>query len=137
MGLSMMMMINCFSPRYEDYRNPRTALYVTLLRTFLLNIVVIGTTATFWLKHSDEVLYFILKVWLTYTSTFYHKSCLFLVLGDCSGSGSVPPFYNRFYYFCPADGACWDCVVSNTKVWCFCSCWKLILMVSIMHKHLN
>lgn len=40
--------------RYEDYRNPRTALYVTLLRTFLLNIVVIGTTATFWLTHSDE-----------------------------------------------------------------------------------
>ncbi|XP_034249055.1 transmembrane channel-like protein 5 isoform X2 [Thrips palmi] len=40
--------------RYEDYRNPRTALYVTLLRTFILNIVVIGTTATFWLTHSDE-----------------------------------------------------------------------------------
>ncbi|XP_026286527.1 transmembrane channel-like protein 5 isoform X1 [Frankliniella occidentalis] len=46
----------CFSwiVRYEDYKNPRTALFVTLLRTFLLNIIVIGTTAVFWLTHSQE-----------------------------------------------------------------------------------
>ncbi|KAK3928453.1 Transmembrane channel-like protein 5 [Frankliniella fusca] len=46
----------CFSwvVRFEDYRNPRTALFVTLLRTFLLNIIVIGTIAVFWLTHPQE-----------------------------------------------------------------------------------
>lgn len=40
--------------RYEDYRNPRTALYVTLLRTFLLNLVVIGTISVFWLTNPQK-----------------------------------------------------------------------------------
>ena len=43
--------------RYEDYHNPRTALYVTLLRTFLLNVVIIGTLTVFWLTHPQEVFF--------------------------------------------------------------------------------
>jgi hypothetical protein len=41
----------------EDYTNPRTALFVTLTRTFLMGIVVIGVVVAFWLtfKQNSEV----------------------------------------------------------------------------------
>ncbi|XP_033608829.1 transmembrane channel-like protein 5 isoform X2 [Cryptotermes secundus] len=35
--------------RLEDYSNPRTALFVTLTRTFLMEMVVIGVVVAFWL----------------------------------------------------------------------------------------
>lgn len=35
--------------RLEDYTNPRTALFVTLTRTFLMEMVVIGVVVAFWL----------------------------------------------------------------------------------------
>lgn len=42
--------------RCEDYKDPRTALNITLIRTFLLELVVVGVLITFWLSHSgDEV----------------------------------------------------------------------------------
>jgi hypothetical protein len=43
--------------RLEDYGNPRTALFVTLIRTFLMEMVVIGVVAAFWLtfKKNSEV----------------------------------------------------------------------------------
>lgn len=40
--------------RFEDYSSPRTTLYVSLARTFLLEIVVIGVLLVFWLKNSTE-----------------------------------------------------------------------------------
>lgn len=43
--------------RLEDYSNPRTALFVTLTRTFLMEMVVIGVVVAFWLtfKKNSEV----------------------------------------------------------------------------------
>ncbi|KAB0793664.1 hypothetical protein PPYR_13284 [Photinus pyralis] len=43
-----------FIVRYEDYKHPRAALYVTLLRTFLLKVVLVGTFLGFWLKQSTK-----------------------------------------------------------------------------------
>ncbi|KAK4874902.1 hypothetical protein RN001_014262 [Aquatica leii] len=45
-------MIFSFIVQYEDYKNPRAALYITLLRTFLLKVVVVGVFIAFWLVHS-------------------------------------------------------------------------------------
>ncbi|XP_008196552.1 transmembrane channel-like protein 7 isoform X1 [Tribolium castaneum] len=39
---------------YEDYANPRTALYITLIRTYLLGSVIIGTVLSFWLINSGN-----------------------------------------------------------------------------------
>ncbi|XP_069692484.1 transmembrane channel-like protein 7 isoform X2 [Periplaneta americana] len=39
--------------RHEDYSNPRTALFVTLTRTFLMEIVVIGVVVGFWLTYKN------------------------------------------------------------------------------------
>ncbi|XP_067006648.1 transmembrane channel-like protein 5 isoform X2 [Anabrus simplex] len=40
--------------RFEEYRNPRTALYVTLLRTFCLEVVIVGVLVTFWLQEKND-----------------------------------------------------------------------------------
>ncbi|CAG2061618.1 unnamed protein product [Timema podura] len=40
--------------RYENYSNPRTSLFVTLLRTYFLEIVVVGVLMAFWLKRSQD-----------------------------------------------------------------------------------
>ena len=42
---------------HEMYTNPRNALFVTLVRTFLMEGVVIGVVVAFWLKQkkSSEV----------------------------------------------------------------------------------
>ncbi|XP_044272315.1 transmembrane channel-like protein 5 [Tribolium madens] len=39
---------------YEDYENPRTALYITLIRTYLLGSVIIGSILSFWLIKSGN-----------------------------------------------------------------------------------
>nr|CAD7443852.1 unnamed protein product [Timema bartmani] len=39
---------------YENYSNPRTSLFVTLLRTYFLEIVVVGVLMAFWLKRSQD-----------------------------------------------------------------------------------
>jgi hypothetical protein len=41
--------------KYEDYNNPRTAIYITLFRTFLLGSVIVGVILTFWLKESGNI----------------------------------------------------------------------------------
>lgn len=41
--------------RFEDYASPRTTLYVSLGRTFLLEIVVLGVLLFFWLNNHDQV----------------------------------------------------------------------------------
>lgn len=41
-----------FIVRYEDYQHPRAALYITLIRTFMLKTVVVGVFLGFWLTHS-------------------------------------------------------------------------------------
>lgn len=44
--------------RYEEYRRPRTSLYVTMARTFLLELIVVAVLVVFWLprdkSHSDK-----------------------------------------------------------------------------------
>ncbi|KAF2879289.1 hypothetical protein ILUMI_26881 [Ignelater luminosus] len=40
--------------RYEDYSNPKTILYITLIRTFFLKTVVIGVFLAFWLTLSKN-----------------------------------------------------------------------------------
>ncbi|KAJ8959243.1 hypothetical protein NQ318_022506 [Aromia moschata] len=40
--------------KYEGYKSPRTALYFTLIRTFVLGFVVIGVSVTFWLKNPEN-----------------------------------------------------------------------------------
>ncbi|KAF5294394.1 hypothetical protein FQR65_LT10759 [Abscondita terminalis] len=45
-------MLFSFIVEYEDYKNPRVTLYITLLRTFLLKVVVVGVFLAFWLIHS-------------------------------------------------------------------------------------
>lgn len=39
--------------RQEMYTNPRNALFVTLVRTFLMEGVVVGVVIAFWLKHKN------------------------------------------------------------------------------------
>uniref|UniRef100_A0A1B6C112 TMC domain-containing protein n=1 Tax=Clastoptera arizonana TaxID=38151 RepID=A0A1B6C112_9HEMI len=36
--------------RFEEYRRPRTSLYVTMVRTFLLELVVVAILVVFWLQ---------------------------------------------------------------------------------------
>lgn len=42
-----------FKFRYEDYKSPRTALYMNLLRLFLLTLVVIGILITYWTESGN------------------------------------------------------------------------------------
>ncbi|XP_077289080.1 transmembrane channel-like protein 7 [Arctopsyche grandis] len=39
--------------RFEKYNNPRTSLYVTLLRTFILEALVVSILGIFWLRSSN------------------------------------------------------------------------------------
>ncbi|XP_018570841.1 transmembrane channel-like protein 3 isoform X2 [Anoplophora glabripennis] len=38
---------------YEGYKTPKTKLFLTLVRTFVLGFVIIGVLVTFWLKNPD------------------------------------------------------------------------------------
>lgn len=40
--------------RYEDYKNPRAALYITLARTFLLSTIIMGVLLAFWIVNTSE-----------------------------------------------------------------------------------
>ena len=40
--------------RVEEYANPRTVLFVTLTKTFLMEAVVIGIVASFWITFRDS-----------------------------------------------------------------------------------
>jgi hypothetical protein len=46
--------------RLENYSNPRTVLFVTLTRTFLMEMVVVGVVVAFWLtfQRNSEASYF-------------------------------------------------------------------------------
>lgn len=41
--------------KYEDYKNPKTTLYVSLMRTFLLEVVVVGVLLGYWLENKQDI----------------------------------------------------------------------------------
>ncbi|XP_049817019.1 transmembrane channel-like protein 3 isoform X2 [Aethina tumida] len=43
-----------FLAKYEEYKHPKTGLYLNMARTFLLGSVIIGVLVTFWLKEADN-----------------------------------------------------------------------------------
>lgn len=51
-------LVCAFIVKYEDYKNPRAALYIILARTFLLGTVIIGVLLVQWIrKASSDVMY--------------------------------------------------------------------------------
>ncbi|CAG9767322.1 unnamed protein product [Ceutorhynchus assimilis] len=52
--MALMPMFLSFLVKYEDYKSPKTALYVTLARTFLLGAVCVGVLAGYWLTSSSS-----------------------------------------------------------------------------------
>ncbi|KAK5640704.1 hypothetical protein RI129_009251 [Pyrocoelia pectoralis] len=78
-----------FIVHYEDYKHPRAALYITLLRTFLLKIVLVGTFLGFWLKHSTKQ-----KCWETAIGQHIFR----LILFDFFFSVVLASFVNAVCY---------------------------------------
>ncbi|KAJ8963031.1 hypothetical protein NQ314_005603 [Rhamnusium bicolor] len=86
--------LSCFavlSIRYEDYKSPKTMLYFSLIRTFILGFVIIGVLVTFWLKNPDN------ECWETSLGQEIYR----LILFDFIFSGIFLPIINLVYYrFC-------------------------------------
>ncbi|XP_015509206.1 transmembrane channel-like protein 5 isoform X1 [Neodiprion lecontei] len=40
--------------QYEGYASKRTTLYVTMIRTYIMEVVIVGVLLAFWLSHSTE-----------------------------------------------------------------------------------
>ncbi|KAL1497386.1 hypothetical protein ABEB36_008365 [Hypothenemus hampei] len=52
--MTLMPMLLSFVVKYEDYKDPKTALYMTLSRTFLLGTINIAVLVTYWLKNDNK-----------------------------------------------------------------------------------
>ncbi|KAL3274399.1 hypothetical protein HHI36_015792 [Cryptolaemus montrouzieri] len=59
---------------YENYKNPRNAVGITLVRSYLLGVVIVGTIVAFWLMHS-----FTQECWETMLGQEMYR----LILFDC------------------------------------------------------
>ncbi|KAH1026264.1 transmembrane channel-like protein 7 isoform X2 [Dendroctonus ponderosae] len=52
--MTLMPMFLSFIIRYEDYKNPKITLYLTLGRTFVLGAVTIAVIVTYWLQNDSK-----------------------------------------------------------------------------------
>lgn len=52
--MTVMPMLFSFMIKYEDYKNPKWALLVTLLRTFVLGGITVGVLCVFWLSNDKD-----------------------------------------------------------------------------------
>lgn len=104
--------------RYEDYKNPRIALYITLFRTFLLEVIVVGVLITFWLTHSEEdvstlfclEVYFVSHLFSLFIDFIFY---LLAMLGNILRSRNISFNCVRFCFLC-----CIGCVFGFITICC-------------------
>ncbi|XP_054273355.1 transmembrane channel-like protein 5 isoform X2 [Macrosteles quadrilineatus] len=51
--LILLPMLFSYLVRFEEYHRPRVSLYVTMVRTFLLELIVVAVLVVFWLQRQD------------------------------------------------------------------------------------
>jgi hypothetical protein len=80
--------------KYEDYNNPKTAIYITLFRTFLLGSVIVGVILTFWLKESGNIVRPFTLLQFSGFTFFFSE-----LLGKSHRFRNLPSDIVRFYFF--------------------------------------